>query len=333
MARFKRNAFTLIELLVVIAIIAILIALLVPAVQKVREASARTQCTNNLKQLSLGFHAYHDSLKVFPPGVYAPPSAFTSPSSWAPGWRDPNSSGLPWGAFSWSARILPYIDGNSVYDQINFNVPAFALNIGEVSSWAPPSGDRGPAVANLTGQGGLFGPNPNIMASHAMPKVFICPSAKRGSLALNTPNKDYAMVYDSGLPNGNERCCPERQDNQPWTGMGWLNSKVTMQKVLDGTSNTLLLVEKVNHANQSWCNTDQGCNPFFWVHHVSQGLITASQPPNNTAFNSRSAVGAHTGGLIVAFGDGRVVWITNGINMTTWMALGTRHGNETVNVP
>ena len=321
----KRRGFTLIELLVVIAIIAILIALLVPAVQKVREATARLQCANNIKNLALAFQSYHDAHKVFPPGIYAPAVAWTAPGTWNAGWRDPNNGGLPWGAFSWSARILQYIDGGAIYDSIDFNKPAYAGNIGEAGGWGV---DRGPGQATF---GGL--PNPNILAAQSMPSVFQCPSARRGSLAVQTPNKDYALVYDSGQPGGSEVCCPERSDANAgiWKGMGWLNSRIASTKVFDGTSNTLLIVEKSNYSNQSWCNYDQGCSPFIWVHHQSQGLVTASQPPNSTAFNTRAALGSHTGGLNVSFVDGRVVWITNSISMAVWMALGTRNGEEPVN--
>src|SRR2546425_3760889 len=99
--RWRPSAFTLIELLVVIAIIAILIALLVPAVQKVREAAARTQCANNLKQIALAVHAYHDANKYFPVN-----SLITDQ---ADNWIEKN--------WSWMARILPYIEQGNLYTQ------------------------------------------------------------------------------------------------------------------------------------------------------------------------------------------------------------------------
>jgi prepilin-type N-terminal cleavage/methylation domain-containing protein/prepilin-type processing-associated H-X9-DG protein len=102
----RRPAFTLIELLVVIAIIGILIGLLVPAVQKVRESAARLQCSNNLHQIGLACHHYHDATNGFPPG-YVATAAY--PDS-APGWG--------WGAF-----LLPYVEQDTLHRQINFNLP------------------------------------------------------------------------------------------------------------------------------------------------------------------------------------------------------------------
>jgi prepilin-type N-terminal cleavage/methylation domain-containing protein/prepilin-type processing-associated H-X9-DG protein len=104
--RDARSAFTLIELLVVIAIIGVLVALLVPAVQKVREAAARVQCANNLKQIGLALHGFHDSNKALPPG-YLATAAYPGTS---PGW-------------GWAAFILPYLEQTALYRQLNLAQP------------------------------------------------------------------------------------------------------------------------------------------------------------------------------------------------------------------
>src|SRR5436853_6407251 len=100
----KRAGFTLIELLVVIAIIAILIALLVPAVQKVRDAAARTQCINNLKNIGLALHAYHDVAKKLPPGAANDVAPFGTDTA------------ARWGS-SWKVYILPYIEQGAIYNK------------------------------------------------------------------------------------------------------------------------------------------------------------------------------------------------------------------------
>lgn len=340
----KRSAFTLIELLVVIAIIAVLIGLLLPAVQKVREAANRMSCTNNLKQMGLAYHNYFDTNSQFPPGAYAPPAAYTINANgidltWQGNWRDPKGN-QPFGIFSWTVGIMPFMEADNLYKSMNLTVWAYAPWVGEngptIATDGTPAG-RGPASRDRSGEQrpvpGFTGTpqNPNALAARSMPKTFACPSAQRVRPA--TEEKDYAIVYDNNT--GGENCCPERRfDNpaNPWRGMGWLNSKIRMADVSDGTSNTILLIEKSSYLNQSWCPRDAatGCNPFIWVHHPSQGMVSAWQAVNSLLPNSRAAGGPHPGGVMSCFVDGHVAFIPNNIDMAAYRALSSRNQGEVV---
>jgi prepilin-type processing-associated H-X9-DG protein/prepilin-type N-terminal cleavage/methylation domain-containing protein len=119
-ARYCRDAFTLLELLLVIAIIAILIGLLLPAVQKVREAAARTQCANNLKQMGLALHDYHQVNNGFPPGYQTVGPYVDGATDTSPGWG--------WGAF-----ILPYLEQGTVYRAIDFTQPIHTQTAAQVA--------------------------------------------------------------------------------------------------------------------------------------------------------------------------------------------------------
>src|SRR6516164_8309873 len=132
----RRRGFTLIELLVVIAIIAILIGLLLPAVQKVREAAARLQCQNNLKQLGLAAHNYHDVHKKFPPASTVPYAQQNDQSN--------NDALFPFGP-NWAVLILPYIEQGNLYTQAN------------VASY--PGISPVPRVVNFAGISALSGVN------------------------------------------------------------------------------------------------------------------------------------------------------------------------------
>jgi len=206
-------------------------------------------------------------------------------------------------------------------------VPAYAFKIpeGPTGGWAGPTNQRGPA-----------GDLSNSTVATAAPSVFTCPSTP---LLANTPNgefKDYGLNTGSGLLG----CCPERMGGGSAAGgdgMGTMNSSVGMRDVTDGTSNTLLHLELSRNAEHSWISKNQGSNQFFWVHHPSQGMTSASElsngqpfPPNSNYPNSRGAIGSHPGGINVSFADGHVSFIKNTINFQVYRALFSRSRGEVI---
>jgi prepilin-type N-terminal cleavage/methylation domain-containing protein/prepilin-type processing-associated H-X9-DG protein len=238
----RKRAFTLIELLVVIAIIAILIGLLLPAVQKVREAAARISCTNNLKQLGLALHNYHDTNQTFPYGGSDDVGNYMS---------------LPWGVY-----ILPYLEQQNLYSR--FNVARLGgSNGGELWNGLPP------AVAGLTF---TFNNPPNntnntnyLLNPAATPlKVYRCPSSASGGTQVYTDTwtgagcsnqsgppagapawtvaiTDY--VATSGVPGGAWRTYNPTLPNGTEEGILNDNYAVKMMAITDGTSNTWLVAE------------------------------------------------------------------------------------------
>jgi prepilin-type N-terminal cleavage/methylation domain-containing protein len=315
------RGFTLIELLVVIAIIAILIGLLLPAVQKVRAAAAAASCRNNLKQLALAAHNYHDVYGHFMPGNDFPdlnPAIYDpTTNKFLGAWSDPRFSGLPYGTFGWPAYILPFIEGDNVYKVINFNAPAYTPWFEEYGS---STGGRPQPYGDLT----------NAQAATTMPKVFICPAARRARPA--NEQKDYGI--NGGIQS--QGCCAERSMTKSSEGMAWLRSQVRIADVTDGTSNTFFFMDLMNYAEHGRIDFSKGCNPFFFVNEAGQGYVigatngkvTGVWPPNDETPNHRGPESDHVGGVLAAMVDGHVTWVPNSVNPAVYLAAFTRDGGE-----
>ena len=308
----NRRGFTLIELLVVIAIIAILIGLLLPAVQKVREAAARMQCKNNLKQIGLALHSYHDRANGFPPAYFSNLQPGTQPS-------DPNGDctwneiGPGWG---WGAYLLNDLEQNNLYRQIRFD-----LDI------------KDPANA----------------ASRATTlKVYICPSEPRpnnfavvdgnGNPLVTVAHSSYVGM--NGAPNG---VTSDAFDNN---GAFIRNTRFQIKDITDGLSNTLLIGERcTNMSNTTWVGAVQGAIvPDLRYNDLPDQLANAEGdaalvlahgstthlPNNPLVFDADATASFHVSGVNFLFGDGSVQSINSAIDPNVYQALCTRNGGESI---
>jgi prepilin-type N-terminal cleavage/methylation domain-containing protein len=227
--------FTLIELLVVIAIIAILVALLLPAVQQAREAARRSSCKNNLKQLGIAMHNYHQTHNVFPPGYCMPlynpgpatGSTSTTPSTVADEHRFVGKNP------AWGMYVAPFLELDAIYNKQTFK--------------ANPNG-------------GLFSYNPDTTTNmlSTQPAAFKCPSDIQtgvvGGDAGSFGRSSYVAVNgDENITRGQARSIAKL------TGMFYLNSDTRMRDILDGTSNTTMIGEV--SANQWYCFGGAAADP------------------------------------------------------------------------
>jgi len=345
--RTKPSGFTLIELLVVIAIIAVLIALLLPAVQSAREAARRAQCVNNMKQMGLAIHNYHDQQGAFPPG------AITA------------APGQGWGAWgnsnvSWRILILPNMEQNPIYNSINFSL-VNGGNGGQATAWysrlilySCPS----------DGQNTGFAPNSTPTGTYPM---FCPPNPSGGAQMVPTTNynmsfgDNYAVLPLSG-PNPWETPYPlpagttvrigyngfwgtrgviaaPAGDTEMFRGfsdyrtMQWTN----MAGVTDGTSNTIMVGEALpdqDANNEVWTATGAASGvtiPINWFTGAPYAGFGAGSPWNTRAsYAARGFKSRHPGGANFLFGDGSVKFLKASINRGVYAALGSRNGGEVI---
>ena len=309
--------FTLVELLVVIAIIGILIGLLLPAVQAAREAARRMQCTNNIKNLALAMQTYHDAHKALPPGC-------VNFNITANGSHGGDGSTYNHGMWSWSAMILPQVEGVALYDMIDFSQPAWCDH-----HWMSP--DRNCTTCEYSGS--TWADNHKTV-SQSCPAVFQCPSTDH--TYANT-QKDYAV---NGATTDSSHL-PERTTNKKYiAGLFCQRETYGLNAIKDGTSNTILLAELCSSALPSQVKDvdNVGANPFVWVCDLSEGFFIFAQEgkpicmPNSIGYNrtERSPKSQHPGGMNVSMVDGSVHFVSDTVDVNVWSDSLTRQHNKTL---
>lgn len=306
----RRPAFTLIELLVVIAIIGVLVALIMPAVQSAREAANRTQCQNNLKQLCLASHEYHDAFGSFPAGWYCMSPTYDTNGNLTGGDALCLSTSPPQN-YMWSGMIGLFLKMEQVplFNELNFNLPATypdnATSIRRtITGFVCPSNRRAVTVGTGTGSNATsqLGPSDyrgNMAAGFIANTNTNCPDL---TLAAATANP-YCWVYDNGVM--------------------YQNSTVNMADIVNGTSTTIIMGESI-YPFGVWSqgttatvrtNVDRTINRPIFSNGQNYWTYWASKHPGQVNF---------------AYCDGTVRPVTAQINKIVLNKLMTRNGQEAI---
>ena len=286
-----RRGFTLIELLVVIAIVAVLIALLLPAVQQAREAARRSQCQNNLKQIGLALHNYHDTSLRFPQGWIG----ITA--------NQPDVNGLNgWG---WASKLLHRIEQPALYHAINFKLSVTnAANTANILRVLPvfrcPS-DSSAETWVLKNPAGT-------------PVATLATANYVGNFGTN--DLDACLSFTPGMTCQGD-------------GVLMHNQTIRLSDIRDGTSSTLMVGERKTREDLDWHSTWAGV-VAGGDESFQRVLGVADHVPNSPAAHFDDFSSSHATGSFFLMGDGRVRLITSNIDENVFKKLATRAGNEPV---
>lgn len=318
--KFKTSSrgFTLIELLVVIAIIAVLIALLLPAVQQAREAARRSQCKNNIKQMGLAFHNYHETFNRFPIGAQ-----------------------YPIHQANWRVSILPYIDQAPLYNTLT-QTPASGRGFNSYNGW--------------TGDGGYgTGAGSNASLINAFVAVYKCPSSTLSSFFVGSADgvspgqtapdvgmtMDYVGIggsYSGVAPFDTPAVVNTNYGTMGQNGLLQIGTAMQFRDCTDGTSNTIMVgedsgtiagVDRRKNLSGGWSGHR---GPFLGggSGYGGGGVVTIRYGSNpktapsfsGSGFNNGPLTSFHVGGVHALLGDGGVRFISDSINFNTLLQLG-----------